>query len=337
MKKLTEGNIYKNFILFAIPMVLSGLLGQLYTTIDTIIVGRYLGSNGLAALGATSDLLTFLSGIFWGYSGGASIYAAKLFGGGEYKKLKNLVYHNIILNLVIAVFVAIGATLFCEPILDLLNVDTVIREEARTYMLIYVWGIGLITLHAMFVHTMQALGNGTYQFIMSLLSAALNVAGNIFTVTVLHWGVKGVVLSTVASASVVDICFFIKLRQCFRELKVGKEPFRFDIKSIREPIKVGGVNMLQQMVLYFSAVLVAPLINGIGSTATASFVIAKKVYAINTGIYQNSAKTVSNYTAQCVGAGQSHKVKKTFCGLGTRNDFICSGDASVCDFCTAGL
>ncbi|MEE1013491.1 MAG: MATE family efflux transporter [Clostridia bacterium] len=310
MKNLTEGNIYKNFIVFAIPMVLSGMFSQLYTTVDTVIVGRYLGSDGLAALGATTDLLTFLCSIFWGYSGGASIYAAKLFGAGEYKKLKNIVYNNVMLNVSAAVVVAVVVTVFCDPILDVLKVDTAIRAQAKTYMLVYVWGIGLITLHTVFVHTMQALGSGNFQFFMSLISAVLNVAGNIFTITVLHWGVAGVVLSTVFSAFVVDICFAVKLKQCFKELGVNKHPFHLDVKSIREPFVIGGINMLQQMVLYLSALLISPMINGIGSSATAGYVIAKKVYSINTGIYQNSAKTVSNYTAQCVGAGKTRKIKK---------------------------
>lgn len=310
MKNLTEGNIYKNFILFAIPMVLAGLFSQMYNTIDTVIVGRYLGSDGLAALGATADLLTFFSAIFWGYSNGASLFAARCFGGQDYRKLRRVIRGNVLVNLVGAVLLAVLVSAFANPILDLLKVDVAVRSSAKVYMMIYVWGIGLITLHTTFVHTMQALGIGKFQFLMSVLAAVLNVAGNIFTVTVLDWGVGGVALSTVFSAFAVDVCFTLKLKHCFQELGVGGEKVKLDVKGICEPFSVGGMNMLQQMVLYLSSLLISPMINGLGSSATAGYVIAKRVYNINTGIYQNSAKTVSNHTAQCIGAGKIQRVKK---------------------------
>lgn len=310
MKNLTEGNIYKNFILFAIPMVMAGLFAQMYNTIDTIIVGRYLGSDGLAALGATANLLTFLSAIFWGYSNGASLFAAKSFGGGDFKKLKQTIRGNVLINILGSIVLAAVVSVFADPILNLLRVDASIRGDAKAYMMIYVWGIGLITLHTTFTHTMQALGIGRFQFFMSVLSAVLNVVGNIVAIVVFRWGVAGVALATVFTSLVVDIFFTLKLRGCFRELGVGKEPVRLDLKTIREPFAVGGMNMLQQMVLYLSSLLISPIVNGLGSSATAGYVIARRVYNINTGIYQNSAKTVSNHTAQCIGAGKVKRVKK---------------------------
>lgn len=310
LKNLTEGNIYKNFILFAFPMILAGLFSQMYNTIDTVVVGRFLGSDGLAALGASADLLTFVSAVFWGYSNGASLFAARCFGSKDYTKLRRIIRGNVLVNLVGATLLAIVLSACAEPILDMLKVDTGIRKDTKIYMMIYIWGIGLITLHTTFVHTMQAIGNGKFQFLMSMLSAVLNVSGNIFTVTVLHWGVGGVALSTVFAALVVDVCFTLKLKQCFKVLNLPPERFKFDPKGICEPFADGGMNMLQQMVLYLSSLIVSPIINGLGSSATAGYVIAKRVYNINTGIYQNSAKTVSNYTAQCVGAGKGKRVKK---------------------------
>ena len=91
MKKLTEGNIWKTFILFAIPMVLSGLLSQAYTMIDTMIAGHYLGEEGLAAVGATSSLITFISNLFAGYLVGFGMYLARLFGEGNYEKIRRRV------------------------------------------------------------------------------------------------------------------------------------------------------------------------------------------------------------------------------------------------------
>ena len=95
MKDLTRGNIYKTFILFAIPLVLSGVLSQCYNLIDTVIAGKFLGDNGLAAIGCTAAFISFSSSIFWGYAAGASIHIAALFGARKYRDIKAAVYHNL--------------------------------------------------------------------------------------------------------------------------------------------------------------------------------------------------------------------------------------------------
>ena len=98
MKDLTKGNIYKTFFVFGFPLVLSGMLSMAFNTVDTVIVGRFLGTKALAALGATSPLIMFVSALFWGYSVGCSIYMAKLFGAKEYQKLKSVFYSNIVFS-----------------------------------------------------------------------------------------------------------------------------------------------------------------------------------------------------------------------------------------------
>ncbi len=312
MKNLAEGNIYKNFIGFAIPVVLSGLLSQAYNTIDTVIAGKFLGSDGLAALGATSDFITFLSCIFWGYSTGVSIYSARLFGGGNYRELKKLVYNNLVLLMGAALLMAAGITLFHAGILELFRVDPSIRTDAAMYLLIYVWGMCLIHLQVALIFMMQAMGASGFQFFMSLLSAVLNIIGNIVTITVLHWGVAGVAISTVVSALVADGFLWIKMKKLFWQLKVGEYRVTFDRRVFQKSFTYGSWNMLQQMILYASTMLISPMINGLGSTATAGYVVARRVYTLNNSIYQSSAKTLSNYAAQCIGAGKKENLKKGY-------------------------
>ncbi|MBR5152694.1 MAG: polysaccharide biosynthesis C-terminal domain-containing protein [Clostridia bacterium] len=312
MKNLAEGNIYKNFILFAIPVVLSGLLSQAYNTIDTMIAGKFLGSDGLAALGATGDLITFLSCIFWGYSTGVSIYSARLFGGKRMRELKTMVYNNLVLLMAAALIMAAGITLFCPQILEWFRVDPMIRQNASIYLLIYVWGMWLILLQVALIFMMQAMGASSFQFWMSLLSAVLNVVGNIFTITVLEWGVAGVAVSTVVSALVADIFLWSKMKKIFQQLGVGEHRVIFDKSSFRKSFTYGSWNMVQQMILYASTMMISPMINGLGSTATAGYVVARRVYTLNNCIYQSSAKTLSNYAAQCIGAGKKENLKKGY-------------------------
>lgn len=310
LKKLTEGNIYKTFILFAIPLVLAGILSQGYNMVDTVIAGKVLGSDGLAATGATAAFITFLSAVFWGYGSGFSIYIARLFGAGDYKEMKNAVCNNLIFVFVAGIIAAVLVIVFQNNILDILKVDAAIREQAALYMVIYVAGLCFIVLSSNCVFVMHALGSATYPFIMSLISAILNVGGNIFTLIVLGWGVAGVAFSTVLSALVVDVFYFFKLRKCFVKLGVGKHRVRIGIKTFKRSFAYAASVMMQQMIMYASSLLISPLVNGIGSAATAAYTVVNRVYDINAGIYQNSAKTLTNYTAQCIGAGKLNTLRR---------------------------
>ncbi len=310
MKDLTEGNIYKNFILFAIPLILAGLLSQAYAIIDSMIAGRYLGEAGLAAVGATSAFTALISSIFWGYGMGASIHTAMLFGAKSYRELKTMLYSNGALYIGAGIAISILAILFRLPILDFLKVDAAVRADAEIYFVIYVAGLSLITLNAFGVYTTNALGMSDYPLWMSVLSTVLNIGGNILSVTVLKMGVVGIALSSVFSALVVNICYFIKLRSCFMELGCADFKVKIRLKYTKETLGYGIPSTLQQICMYVASLLVSPIVNGIGASATAAYSIALQIYNINAGIYQNSSKTVTNYTAQCVGAGKKDALSR---------------------------
>ncbi len=310
MKNLTQGNIYKTFILFAIPLVLSGILSKGYTMVDTMIAGKFLGESGLAAIGATGDLNTFIISVFWGYGAGFTIYAAKLFGAENYKKMKSVVYSNLIVVIAASIVVTAIVVLFRYPILRLLKVDEAIMHDAARYLVIYSLGLFALTLHSSFIFVMNAMGMSSYPFIMSVISTILNISGNLFTVVVLKWGVAGVALSTVFAAVVTSTLFFVKMQKCFRELGDDKTDLSFKPEVFKRSFEYGMPTMLQQMIMYVAALLISPMVNSIGSAATASYSVATKIYDINAGIYQNSAKTLSNYTAQCIGARKKENLKK---------------------------
>ena len=146
MKNLTQGNIYKTFFRFGIPLVLAGLLSQAYSIIDTAIAGKFLGEHGLAAIGATAPLVTVLSAVFWGFGGGFCIYIAKLFGAGEYKKIKSAVHSTYLLFSIVCLSVCALMVIFHKPIFDFLKVEQELRKDAFRYFAVYVLGLLIITL-----------------------------------------------------------------------------------------------------------------------------------------------------------------------------------------------
>ena len=128
MKDLSQGNIYKTFFLFGLPLVLSGVLSQTYHIIDTAIAGRFLGETGLAAIGATAPFLTFISSLFLGYGVGFGAYIGRLFGAGEYGKIKSAIYSTYFFMLLACVLFSAGLIAFHEPLFDFLKIEESLRD-----------------------------------------------------------------------------------------------------------------------------------------------------------------------------------------------------------------
>lgn len=310
MKDLTSGNIYKTFILFAIPLVLSGILSQCYNLIDTIIAGKFLGDGGLAAIGATSAFITFCSSIFWGYSNGASIHFASLFGAGRYRDIKQAVYHSLMFSSVEAIVFGTAVVLCSDWILAFLKVDAIVLADAKRYLSIYMLGFFIILLNNAFVQILHAFGVSSFSFYMSLTSAVLNITGNILSITILGMGVEGVAISTVIAALVVDICYFLKVRACFKEMGVAKDRVMFDFQIIRKIFSYAVPCSMQQLIMYVSGLVISPMINGIGSYASAAYTVVHQIQNLVATIFYNSSKIVGTYSAQCVGAGKISRLKK---------------------------
>lgn len=310
MKDLTKGNIYKTFLLFAIPLILAGFLSQAYSIADTIIAGKILGADGLAAIGSTSAFIQLISSVFWGYSAGFSIYLAMLFGAREYKRLKTAIYMNILFISAAAILLCAAAVLFQNPIFDWLAVDQSIRADASIYFTIYILGGVFIFTNTTGVYIMNALGSSSYPMIMSVISMILNIGGNLFTVLVLKMGIGGLAAASVFSAAVIDICYAVKIRKSFKEMGVDKYRIKFEPGIVKKTAVYSFPTMIQQMFMYLASTIVSPMVNGIGSAASAAYVICLKVYDTNATVFQNSSKSVSNYIAQSIGAGKYENIRR---------------------------
>lgn len=311
MKDLTQGNVYKTYFLFALPLVLAGFLMQAYNLIDTVIAGRFLGESGLAALGATSEMIILTSSTFWGVNAGLGIYTAALFGAKKYEDLKNNLYTTFLILFGTMLTIGILLVIFREPIFDFLRVDEAIRPEARKYFTVYILGLALIVTNDFGLCTLNALGASGFPFKMSLLSMTLNISGNLLSVAVLDLGVLGLAISSVTAAFIVDIFYFFKIRKCLHELGVLKgTPFRVSLPHLRQSAVYAVPPGFQQLVMYISSFLILPLINGVGDAASAAYIVILQLYSVVAEVYQNSSKTVSNYVAQASGAGKTHLYTK---------------------------
>ena len=164
MKDLTKGNIYKTFFFFGLPLVLSGLLSQMYNVIDTAIAGRFIGDRALAAIGATAPLISFISSLFWGYGVGFSIYIARLFGAGDYKKIKAAIYSTYLFLIGISVTISATMILAHDVIFDFLQIEPELRKDAFDYFAFFIGGLTLLMLSYNGVYIMTSFGIGGFPF-----------------------------------------------------------------------------------------------------------------------------------------------------------------------------
>lgn len=310
MKDLTQGNTFKTFFLFGMPLVLSGLLSQSYNIIDTMIAGKFLGEDGLAAVGGTAGLVQLTSAFMWGYSAGYCMQVAALFGSKDFYGIRKCIVHNLLAQLAACLLLGIGMILLRGPLFALLNVDARLYRDTAVYFTVYMLGLYLVTLNDCFMKIFNSIGDSKMSFYMSCLAAVLNIGGNLLAVVVLKLGVLGLALATVISAAIVDLCYVIRLLQIFRQMHVLQLPMGFDWPLLRRSAGQSLPVSVQQITMYFSSAAVFPFVNAIGPSATAAYAVAMKIFDINACMYQSSSMTVSNYTAQCVGSRKTHKLGK---------------------------
>ena len=310
MKDLTKGNIYKTFILFAIPMVLSGILSQSYGIIHTIMAGKLLGDEALAVVGSISPMDTFINSIFWGYGTGIGIYAGFLFGANRLRHMKSIIISNFIFCSTILAVVCVFLLVFRWQLYAFLQVDPLILEECNRYYIIVVLTKVFLLYTANCIYVFHAIGDSTFPFIISMLSTVLNIASIVLAIKKFHMGADGLAIGGLFTSILFAIMYSVRLHAYFKKMGIAGEKTPFSFRAIKETSEYSLFSMLQQSVMYFASFLLSPVVNGIGSAAAASLTVATRVYDINANIYQNSTKTVGSYTAQCRGAKKFDLLQK---------------------------
>lgn len=308
MEKLFEGNIRKKFFFFCLPLIFSTIMSQSNVIIDSIMVGRFIGDHALAAASATSDFQTLIQGLFWGYSGGATVYVAMLFGKGDYKKMANVIKVNILISSVIAILVSIGLIMAYKPMFEVLRIPQEIYNETLVYYNGSLMMLVLVNINCFFVYIYNAINKNRIAFILSFVSCALNISSKYIFIKICNLGILGAVMGGAMSsllATVVYIIYFIKI---LKQLDLKVSYIYLNMNELKQSASLGFPNMLQQSIMYLCTTLISPLKNSCGAFALSGMSVGMKVYNINAQIYQNSNKVLSNYIAQCVGAGKLKKI-----------------------------
>jgi len=310
LKKLYEGNVTKNFFVFAFPLVLTALFSQAYNIVNTIMVGYLMGDDAISAIGSTAPFISLISSLFWGYSTGFSVYVAVLFGRNDYPRMLNVIKINLLAVSLIAVLVSSLCIFFHENIFDYLNIEEAIRNEAFSYFSIYMAGLIFLSMTWSCMYISNAVGLTVIPLIASVMTNIINISGNYILIKYAGLGTKGAAVSTVFSAFCVSILYIFTLMRAFKNKGIKLKGIYIEKQDVKRSLAFGFPTMLQQMVMYLCTAMVSPLTNLCGASAISGYTIGMQLYDLNAGVYQNSNKTLSNYIAQCVGAGKASLIKK---------------------------
>ena len=177
-EKLYEGNMRKKYLLFAIPLILSALLSQSYSFINSMMIGKILGSEAFAATAVTAELTEFLNSIFFGYLTGIGIYVSVLFGRNEYDKMLNVIKINFLFSAIFALIITLVCNLFCKQIFDILNVNDEVYKNAEAYFRIYTCGYLIFQFHWGFTYISNGMGLTKLPLTASVITGVINVALN---------------------------------------------------------------------------------------------------------------------------------------------------------------
>lgn len=308
-KDLTEGNIYRNYLLYVIPLILASLLSCAYSTVDAMIAGKFISEHALGAISATGSFDTVFYSFFNGFGSGFAVYVAHLFGKRDYVRMKRDIVQILMVLSVVIVAISAVSILFRNPIMDYLKVDPVFRADTEIYFVIYTAGYLVTYINLILMQILHALGVTSFSLYVSFASALLNIGGNLLTVLVFDMGVAGLAFSTLFSTAVATVFYLIMLRRAFRELPCEKISFRFSFSCVGRSLRYTLPAATQQVAFHGIGLFIAPAINGIGAAATTGNTVVNRMCNMCAQSFWNTTKAVSCYTAQCMGAEKHEKIR----------------------------
>ena len=306
---MTKGNPLKIFIFFSIPLLIGNVFQQLYSMVDTIIVGRFVGVEALAAVGSTGSMFFLVNGMILGLTSGFGVLVAQKFGAKDDVAIKKAVASNIILTLVLTVFITIIALLVKNPLLRMMNTPDNIFDDASTYITVIFAGIITQALYNMAAGILRALGDSKTPLYFLMVSSIVNVILDLVFIINFKMGVAGAAYATnIAQGFSAVLCLIYSYKK-FQVLRLKKEDFKVELSYYIKHLKVGVPMGLQFSVTAVGIIIVQSAINVFGSTVIASYTASSKVLQLVMQPATSFGVTIANYSGQNLGAGRFDRIK----------------------------
>ena len=306
---LTSGDIKKVLILFMIPIFFANLFQQLYNTVDTMIVGHYLGDNALAAMGSTSSLFDLLVGFATGVGSGFAVVIARCVGSKDSNEVKKSVAGTILLSAILTVIIMLLSVFALKPLMHFLNTPDSIFEDAYSYIYTICIAVGITVLYNMLSGMLRAKGNAFIPLIALLISSVLNIFLDIYCIVNLKMGTRGAAVATVISQAISSIFCLIYIFNKEKDLIPSKDSFEMDSKLYSDLIGQGLSMGLMLSIVSMGTVILQTSINKCGTSVIAGYTSARKVMNFETMPLSTLGTALTTFVSQNFGAGNKQRIK----------------------------
>lgn len=307
---MTQGNIWKLLITFSIPLIIGNLLQQMYNTADSIIVGNFVGSNGLAAVGSGTALINLIIAFAQGASVGAGVVVSQYIGADKKDKIKISVHTSICISIILGLILSLLGIFASPSLLIMMKTPKVVLKSSILYLQIYCGGLIFNVIYNMATGILNAAGNSKKPLVYLAIASFTNIILDLLFIKIFKLGVMGAAIATDISQAiscVLAIGYLLKVKSDYKlyikDLKINKE-------TAVKIIKIGLPTAIQNMVISFSNVLVQSSVNAYGATAMAGYAAYLKIDGFNILPVLSISMAVTTFTGQNVGANRLDRVKK---------------------------
>ena len=315
-KDLTTWKIMPILVNFTVPLVLGNLFQLTYNAVDSIIVGHFVGKEALAAVGICNPVSTLMILFLNGLCMGASILMGIQYGAKDYETLHRQISTTLLSGAVFSFFLTLVCVIFAVPILLLLQVDPSIMDMTVQYLRIIFLGLMFTFLYNFFSSTLRALGDSASPLYFLIISAILNIFGDLFFVIVLKAGSNGCAISTVLSEALCCLFCIIYIQKKVPILRLGKKWLVFDAGLLKKTIAYGWASAMQQATVQMGKIAIQALVNTMGVSVAAAFAVVNRIDDFAITPEQNIAHAMTALMAQNKGAGKNDRMREGFrCGM----------------------
>lgn len=307
---MTQGKPSKLLVSFALPVLIGNLFQQLYTLVDRVIVGQFVGANAFSAVGATNALSMMFMSMCMGTAIGTGVVVSQYFGAKDEENTAKAIMNGAYVNVIVAVIMTIIALLATRPILILLNTPVTLMDDASAYMMVFMGGLLAVAAYYTPFSILRALGDSRTPLIFLAFCSVLNIILDLIFVIPLGMGVIGAAIATVmaqAIAAVLCIAYAIrKIPQFKMALNYRKPEGRLIIQTLKIGIPTG----FQYSLMYISTIILQRVVNGFGESVIGAFTANSQMELLVQQMYAALGTAIVTYTGQNIGAGESQRVKQ---------------------------
>ncbi len=309
-KDMTTGNPVKLILLFSIPLLIGNIFQQFYSMVDTIIVGRFIGVDALAAVGSTGSMSFLINGFVVGLTSGFAVLVSQKFGAKDEDGLKKAVSSALVLSVIATIVVTLVSVLLAKPMLNLMNTPDNIIDDAYAYIIIIYWGTIATVVYNIIAGILRALGDSKTPLYFLIVASILNIVLDIVFIVNFSMGVAGAAWATIISQGVSGLLCIVYTYKKYKILRLKKDDFKVKSRVYKKHLKIGIPMALQFSITAAGIMTVQGALNVFGSSAIAAYTAASKVLQIVMQPAITFGVTMATYCGQNLGAKNYIRIKE---------------------------